>query len=289
VSFLRRKLATRRIWRRILYERLTEPLHLNLISLFVAAFGSFRTRVAYDLVVRQHHAYAILRCADLARAHGIRELTLVEFGVAAGAGLLNMCRIAQAVTKETGVQLHIVGFDTGSGMPPSRSYKDHPELYRQGDFPMNAEALGAALPPFARLVIGDVRTTVPEWLRQIPPSSPIGFVSLDLDYYFSTKDALQVLDGAPEQYLPRVLLYVDDIEDEYHNSYCGASLALNEFNAEHELRKIEAWQFLRGYRLFKNARWIDHMFTCQVLDHPLRQATNTRRLSTVVLENPYVE
>lgn len=283
-----RKLANRRIWRRIFYERLTEPLHLNLLSLFAAVFGGLRTRIAYDLVVRHHHAYAILRCADLAHRLGIKEVTLVEFGVAAGAGLLNMCRLAEAVSAETGVRFRVIGFDTGSGMPPPTSYRDHPELYQEGDFPMNVEALRVALPPFAQLVLGDIRSTVPGCLQQVPKSAPVGFVSLDVDYYSSTKEALLLLDGDPEQYLPRVLVYVDDLEDESHNSYCGASLAVNEFNHEHELRKIERWQFLRGYRIFRNARWIDHMYTCHVLDHPIRQRIRAVRTSRV-LENPYVE
>ncbi len=168
MSFLLRKLANPRIWRRIFQERLSEPLHLNVLSLFVAAFGGFRARVAHDLVIRHHHAYAILRCADLARSQGLKEVTLVEFGVAAGAGLLNICRIAEAVTRETGVSFRVIGFDTGKGMPPPASYRDHPELYREGDFPMNAEGLRAALPPYARLVLGDIAATVSEELRQIP-------------------------------------------------------------------------------------------------------------------------
>jgi hypothetical protein len=286
--FVVRKLANRRIWKRILQERLTEPLHMNVMSLFVAAFGSFRMRVAHDLVVRHHHAYAILRCADLARSLGIRELTLVEFGVAAGAGLLNMCHVAERVTKETGVRFRVAGFDTGQGMPAPTSFRDHPELYSLGDFPMNAAQLKAVLPPFAELVIGDVSATVPNFLETVSASAPVAFVSLDVDYYSSTKAALRVLDGKPQQYLPRVIVYVDDLEDEYHNAYCGASLALNEFNREHELRKIEKWPFLRGYRLFRNARWLDHVFFLQVLDHPLRQPETAARNESVVLDNPYL-
>jgi hypothetical protein len=54
-----KKLRERRIWERILIERLTEPLHLNLLSL-PAAVGPFRMRVAFDLVLRQHHAWGLL-------------------------------------------------------------------------------------------------------------------------------------------------------------------------------------------------------------------------------------
>jgi hypothetical protein len=51
-----RKLRMRRIWWRMFLERGTEPLHLNLLSLLVAAVGGFRMKVEFDLVLRQHHA-----------------------------------------------------------------------------------------------------------------------------------------------------------------------------------------------------------------------------------------
>jgi hypothetical protein len=85
-------------------ERLTEPIHLNVASLFVAAFGSYRAKVAFDVVVRPQYAYSILRAADQAREYGISRLTITEFGVASGAGLLNMCRLAERTTKATGVR-----------------------------------------------------------------------------------------------------------------------------------------------------------------------------------------
>lgn len=289
MSFLLRKLASGRIWKRILHERGTEPLHLNALSLLVALFGGFRSRVAWDLVLRHHHAYGILRCADLARGLGLREVTLVELGVSNGAGLLNICELAERVRAETGVNFRIAGFDTGRGMPPPTSYKDHPELYREGDFPMNHDALAARLPANASLFIGDVAATVPRFLEQVSAACPIGFVSLDVDYYSSSKAALQLLAGPAAHYLPRVLVYVDDIEDEYHNSFCGELLALSEFNAEHELRKIEPFRFLRLNRIFRNAKWIDHIFVCHVLDHPLRQGARVRRDHAVVLDNPYLE
>jgi hypothetical protein len=136
MSFLLRKLRNRHIWKRIALERLTEPLHLNLASVAVALFGSFRAKVSFDLCVRQHNAFGLLRAADEAIWFGINELTVVEFGVASGAGLLNLCRLAERVTKETGVKFRIVGFDTGVGMPQPRDYRDHPNMYGALDFPM---------------------------------------------------------------------------------------------------------------------------------------------------------
>ncbi len=282
-----KKLRNPYIWKRILYERLTEPLHLNLLSLGVALAGSFRAKVAFDLVIRHNHAYSILAAADLARELGIGRLTLVEFGVAAGAGLLNMCAIGDRVTRETGVAFDVVGFDTGKGMPPPESYRDHPEIYQQGDFPMDEAALRRRLPANARLILGELKDTVPAFLGTVSDAAPIGFVSVDVDYYSSTRDALELFDGRPTQYLPRTLIYLDDLEHPSHNSWCGERRAALEFNDAHELRKIEAHAFLRGYRLFRNARWIDHMFTLHVLDHPTRTTLVQPREATV-LTNPYL-
>lgn len=283
-----KKLRNRYIWERIFYERLTEPLHLNLMALGVAAFGGLRSKIAFDLVLRQQHAYAILSCADLAREQGIREVTLVEFGVAAGAGLLNICELAQRVTQETGVRFRIFGFDTGKGMPPPQSYRDHPEIYQQGDFPMQHEALQRLLPENAKLVLGEISETVGPFLQEISTQAPIGFVSIDVDYYVSTRDAFAVLDGAAAQYLPRVQIYLDDLEHPSHNSWCGERLAMLEFNNQHTLRKIEQHAFLKSYRIFRNARWIDHMFTLHVLDHASRTTLVQERPATV-LTNPYLD
>ncbi len=282
-----KKLRNRYIWERVFYERLSEPLHLNVIALAVAAVGGFRARVAFDLILRQQHAYAILTCADLARELGIREVTLIEFGVSAGAGLLNICELAERVRRETSVRFKIVGFDTGKGMPAPHSYRDHPEIYQQGDFPMDHDALRRALPSNASLVIGELKDTVGPFMQGLAPAAPIGFVSIDVDYYSSTRDALRVLDGAPDCYLPRTQVYLDDVEHPSHNSWCGERLAVYEFNDSHELRKIEQHAFLRGYRIFRNARWIDHMFTLHVLDHPSRTTLVQARQPTV-LTNPYL-
>src|SRR5689334_9800632 len=112
MSFLRR-LAKRHAWRRIFYERLTEPLHLNALSVLVGVFGTFRLKVEYDLVLRHYHAFGILKAADHAKAMGLSSVAAIEFGVAAGAGLMNMCLIAQKVAGITGVNVKVIGFDTG--------------------------------------------------------------------------------------------------------------------------------------------------------------------------------
>ena len=69
-KFLLRRLREPGTLRRIFLERLTEPIHLNLLSAF-ALFGSLRTKVDFDLIVRQHTAYGLLKAADNAKELGV--------------------------------------------------------------------------------------------------------------------------------------------------------------------------------------------------------------------------
>lgn len=286
-TFIARRLRQRHIWERIFRERLSEPLHLNLLSIPVALVGSTRAKIYFDLLIRQHHAYGLLRAADTARELGVSSVTAIEFGVANGAGLLNICDIAGRIERETGVTFRVVGFDTGAGMPPPADYRDHPEHYQAGDFPMEQpDRLKAMLPGYASLVLGPLAETLPDFVRSLNPHAPIGFVSLDVDYYTSSKEALSIFDGPPEAYLPYLPLYLDDVMFDSHNPWCGELLAIREFNEAHDHRKIAPATFLRNKRLFKNADWIDHMFTVHVLDHSYR---SERCSSPRVLDNPYIK
>jgi hypothetical protein len=289
MRLLARKLRRPHIWRRIFLERLTEPIHLNIGAALVAAFGSFRARVAFDLVLRPQHAFGLLKAADTARECGVGTVSVLEFGVASGAGLLNLCEVGARVTQETGVGFEVVGFDTGTGMPPPRDYRDHPEHYRAGDFPMDRARLESRLPANARMIYGDVARTVPEYLQSVTAAAPIGFVALDLDYYSSSREALTVFDHPdPTRYLPRVGLYLDDVTFDGHNDWCGELLAVAEFSRTREVRKIGKHTFLRYGRVFKNSMWIDQMYVVHILDHPYRSAEGAANRAPVLLENPYL-
>jgi hypothetical protein len=284
-KFLLRKLAQRRIWEKLLYERLSEPLHLNVGAALVAMFGGFRSRVAWDLVVRPHYAYGLLHAADQARLAGASSVTAVEFGVANGEGLLNLCAIARRTEECTGIRIDVVGFDSGAGMPSPVDYRDHPELYLQGDFPMDQEALKKALPRNAELRLGPLSHTVMDFLRE--DRSPIGFAAVDVDYYSSTRDALLLFaDRDPNRYVPVPLLYFDDIMFETHNDWCGELLAINQFNAERDSRKIVLDRFLATRRVFKNPRWLQQMYVLQLFDHPWRNILSRKRC-VATLPNEY--
>lgn len=249
----------------------------------VAVRGSFRERVRFDLVDRPHHAFGLLAAADVASFAGCDRIVAIEFGVAEGAGLQNLATIAAAVTEETGVAIDVVGFDSGQGLPPPEDFRDHPEIWSAGDFAMpDPETLRASLPPDCRLVLGPVATTVPEFVAD-PPAAPIGFVSFDLDYYSSTRDALRLFDLGAESLLPVVVTYLDDviggirrIGSLFRNGGAGQLLAIREFNERTPDRVIDVIRILRHRRPLDREAWLDRMYATHVLDHPLRRAPRDR-------------
>jgi len=61
----------------------------------------------------------------------------------------------------------------------------------------------------AKLRLGLVKDTVSDFIADKP--APVAFISVDLDYYSSTVDALRLLDAPEALLLPRVHCYFDDI------------------------------------------------------------------------------
>ena len=259
-------------WRHHLRDYLNAPFHVLTLSGLAALFGDLRTRIAFDLFERRPYAFGILTAADEAAKYNIPSICSVEFGVASGCGLLSMCRIAKAVSDATGVMVDVVGFDTGSGMPPATDYRDHPEYYFQGDYaaPAVSELLNS-LPKNARLIVGDAAETVPIFLNDY--SGVIGFVSVDVDYYTSTKSCLALLTDRADKYLPCIPIFFDDVLEDWHNPWCGEQLAIEEFNARNPMRKIAPYTALANKRIMKHASWIKQMYALHVLDHKLRSVS----------------
>ena len=286
-----KKLGERRIWRRIYIERLGEPIVYNLVSIFVSLFGSVKQKIDYDLILRQPYAFCILEAALLAKKHGVPRITLIEFGVANGAGLLNLCDISKMVSKETGMEFDIVGFDAGEGMPPARDYRDHPEKYFTGDFPVtDRNKLLGKLPPNANIIFGDIKNSLKSFSNQL--SSPIGVICIDVDYYWSTKESLDVFLMGSDKYLPMVYTYFDDVQDIDDNEFCGELCAVKEFNADpsHPMRRLARANFLNELRIFKRAIWHKQIFLGHIFDNESRSIAyiEANREGIRVLDNPYV-
>jgi hypothetical protein len=219
------------------------------------------------LPVRPNYTWCVLHAASVASRTGVPEISVIEFGVAGGNGLVALEAVANEAARTLGVGIRVFGFDTGKGLPASRDPRDAPFLMEQGDFPMDEDALRARL-EHAVLVLGDVDSTVPRFLESEP--APVGFISFDLDYYSSTRDALRLLDGDHAAFLPRVLCYFDDIHCYPWGDSNGARLAIREFNAERQQRKMDA---LHGMRYLmgsdhREERWVEALYLAHLFDHP---------------------
>lgn len=248
----------------------------------VIAEGTFRERVRFDAINRPQHAFGLLAAADVARFTGVGEIVAIEFGVAEGAGLVNLQELAALVTRETDVRIRVVGFDSGTGLPAPTDFRDHPEIWSRGDFATgDLDALRTKLSADTELVIGAVAETLGPFVERL--TVPVGFVSFDLDLYHSTRDALTLFAADAELLLPVVIAYFDDviggprrIGSLFRTAAAGPLLAIDEFNRGHERRAIDPVRILRYRRPFDREIWIERTYALHVLDHPIRNGSSRR-------------
>jgi hypothetical protein len=247
---------------RILQE---PPFRLLAKAMIRNASLSIRTKAHWDAVPRPHYLTGVLAAADQAKDQGVDQISVIEFGVAGGAGLLQLQKIASQVQDETAVRISVFGFDSGGGLPDSTGdYRDHPDTWKHGDFPMDIALLSSKLEERTSLVLGNVCDTVPQFVQKPRPS--IGFIAVDLDFYSSTMSALQILVLPGSSMLHRVPIYLDDVALMYNHKFAGELLAVDEFNAKNGGVKIDLWQGLANNRPFPESPWIKQMYVAHDLE-----------------------
>jgi hypothetical protein len=212
------------------------------------------------------YAWGVLQGAALAKVLGHPRISVVEFGVAGGSGLLSLERVAELVEQNTGVGIDVYGFDAGKGLPKPKDYRDVPYMWEEGDFSMDEHQLRGRLTR-AQLRLGLVEQTVPEFVRTSFP--PVAFISFDLDLYSGTKQALALLEADAGKLLPRVFCYFDDIMGFGYNDFTGERLAIHEFNREHTMRKLAPIYGLKWFvpQEYFNDRWIEMLQIAHLFDH----------------------
>jgi hypothetical protein len=225
--------------------------------------GNFEFRLNMNALKRMHYAYICFHAAKLGKQLGYKKISVVEYGVAGGQGLLILEEHIKEIEKFFDIQIDIYGFDTGKGLPEPIDYRDLPYHWKKGFFEMNKENLKNKLEK-AKLVIGNIDKTSQNFFSEYNPA-PIGAVIHDFDFYSSTKTALSMMCKNEKFFLPRVFSYFDDtIGDELslYNDFTGERLAINEFNNNNSDIKISTPYHLNAFKpqIWHHQIWICHFF-----------------------------
>lgn len=221
---------------------------------------SLKTKAEWDAVTRPNYLMGVLYAASQAKEEAIEDISVIEFGVAGGAGLITLQEYAAAAEKELGIRISVWGFDTGEGLTQlCGDYRDHPDRYSPGEYRMDKAQLSQWLTQRTNLVLGDVGKTVQAFVRDAA-YPPIGFISIDLDLYSSSREALKVLVLPGKRMLRRVPLYFDDVDSNVHHAWAGELLAIKEFNEENDGVKINRWRGLEEGRPFPEHVWLRRMY-----------------------------
>lgn len=217
--------------------------------------------------LRRPYAWGMLQGALLGSSLGCERISVVELGVAGGNGLVAMEAIADRVERLVpGVNIDVYGFDSGAGLPGPTDYRDVPNLCSAGLYAMDQSELRLRLRR-ARLVLGDINDTVDAFLDSKP--APLAFVACDFVLYTSTAHGLRMLNADEDLLLPRVHCYFDDVLGFTYSDYNGERLAIHEFNASHESRKISPIYGLRHYvpPSLAEEMWVDKFWIAHIFDH----------------------
>jgi len=86
-------------------------------------FGNFSKLMKAPICSRRpQYIYGVLQGAALAKVLGMQQISVIEFGVGGGAGLLALEHTAERCEDLVGIDIDVYGFDTGTGQPRPQDY-----------------------------------------------------------------------------------------------------------------------------------------------------------------------
>jgi len=233
-----------------------------------AMSGNFQYQERLGRLTPPWTAYGLLMAVRAAKKYHLNSISVAEFGVANGRGLKKMTDLAERLSKQSGVAISVFGFDSTVGLPAPKDYRDHPEIFQEGDYPMqDINRLQQELDGRANLVIGDIRE-IKSLEQFFVGDRPLAFASVDVDLYSSSKAVLKLIADLDFTFLlPTVALHFDDVWSNWGlNRFAGELLAIEEINEEYEFRKIDRDRYVDYWHdgLFP---WHASMHTLHVLNH----------------------
>jgi len=243
--------------------RLLRPLLKRLRAL------PYDVSLMFEALPRPHYGYCVYHAARMAARLGHDRITVIEFGVAGGNGLVVLEEHAERVGREIGIEVDVVGFDLGTGLPEPADFRDMPNVWQSGFYRMDVDRLKARLRR-AELFLGEVGAEIDRFIAE-DRHPVVGALAFDLDFYSSTLAAFRIFDLPPERILPRVFCYFDDI---IHgdpiagiNRFTGQCLAIDDYNQSHNSRKLAEDRSLLVPRKYR-AQWHRQIYLHHDFSHP---------------------
>lgn len=210
----------------------------NIIDLFSRKRAFFKQAYRTCKLERMVYAINIWRMAETAQQIGIKEFSVIEFGVAGGNGLVIAEFYAREISRLFNLKIEVYGFDNAAGLPAIKekcAEKEIPYIYYGGLYDyMDVDKLQKRLRT-AKLIIGDIEETLDTFIEAYHPA-PIGVMFVDVDQYAATAAILSFLESDEKYFLPRMNMYFDDVEPAAELR--GEHRALIEFNRRNTDIKI---------------------------------------------------
>tara|TARA_B000000460_G_scaffold234712_1_gene195375 strand:- start:16 stop:846 length:831 start_codon:yes stop_codon:yes gene_type:complete len=224
------------LFKRIIgYEK---PLRVALLGYLSLKFKTFKP----------HYESILYEACLEAKKLGINQVSVIELGVAGGAGIVSLEKYKKKIEKVLDINIKIYGFDMGSGLPKIEADEDLPFLWRKGLYNIDKAALEKKVN--SKIFYGDVKNTVDDFVKI--NKNNICCIFFDLDLYTSTINFLNQIPKIKDHLLPRVLCYFDDVYvfENYINQFNGVFKAIDEFNKNFS-------EFKLGYSVdhFKNFKF----------------------------------
>ena len=213
---------------------------------------------------RPHYHSVIYESTQTALKLNLKKISIIEFGVAGGNGLLAIEKYCEKLSKKYKVDYEIYGFDFGDsiGLNKSEDPKDIPYFWEEGEFKMDYKKLSTKLKK-TKLILGDVSKTISKFNTDYNPA-PIGAIFFDLDYYTSTINAFKIFENSDEKLLPRIICYFDDLQP-HVNNFNGEMAAIYEFNEK--FKKIKISKDYGKTLNYYYGPWEEEVFIFHKFDH----------------------
>lgn len=232
---------------------------------------SYTKKVHLGLEYRPHYALGLIKACTLAKRIQVKKIYALEFGCAGGSGIQDLLYLSSKLHRLTGVQISVKGIDLGSGLCKPESFRDLPYMWDEGFYQCDMAKLEALrLDKF--ITFGNVTSVLPKLLDEpsLGREAKIGFMAFDMDYYSSTKNALDVISFSDKmKFLPRTPVYFDDTLMTCRDT--GELRAVYDFNECSDNAKIYPNELEPEFLSLKWRNWIylaKKLMTLHFFDHP---------------------